>query len=74
VPCLTEKYWATFTDRQPRHLARTLAMVRKQKSAAPLPRFDRLSDVAKFNQDAQLKAEENNVKTCLNFAREQLSL
>ena len=40
----------------------------------PLPRFDRLSDVAKFNQDAQLKAEENNVKTCLNFAREQLSL
>lgn len=74
VPCLTEKYWATFTDRTPRHLARTLAMVRKQHARTPLPRFDRLSDVAKFNQDAQLKAEENNVKTCLNFAREQLSL
>lgn len=74
IPCLTDKYWATFTDRQPTHLARTLAMVRKQKSVTPLPRFDRLSDNEKFNQDAQWKAEENNVKTCLNFGREQLAL
>ena len=33
VPCLTEKYWETYTDRSPRHLARTLAMVRKEKSS-----------------------------------------
>ena len=49
-------------------------MVREQKAREPLPRFAKLSDVAKFNQDAQWKAEENNVKTCLNYAREQLSL
>ena len=74
VPCLTEKYWETYTDRSPRHLARTLAMVRKEKSREALPRFEQLSAVAKFNTDAQWKAEENNIKTCLNFGREKLSL
>lgn len=74
IPCLTDKYWETYADRTPRHLARTLAMVRTQKSREPLPRFGTLSAVDKFNTDAQLKAEENNIKTCLNFGREQLAL
>jgi len=74
VPCLTDKYWQTYTDRSPRHLARTLAMVREQRSRGGLPRFGQLSGVAAFNADAQLKAEENNVKTCLNYGREQLAL
>ena len=74
VPCLTEKYWETYSDRSPRHLSRTLAMVRKQKSVAALPRFGQLSDVDAFNRQAQITAEENNIKTCLNFGREQLSL
>jgi 3-oxoisoapionate decarboxylase len=74
VPCLTDKYWETYADRSPRHLARTLAMVRQEKSRAALPRFGQLSAVDKFNTDAQWKAEENNVKTCLNFGREQLAL
>ena len=74
VPCLTEKYWETYADRSPRHLARTLAMVRQEKSRGPLPRFTQLSAVESFNKQAQLIAEENNIKTCLNYGREQLSL
>src|SRR5262249_18069033 len=31
VPCLAPKYWATFADLPGRHLARTLALVRKHK-------------------------------------------
>ena len=73
VPCLTEKYWETYSDRSPRHLARTLAMVRQQKRD-PLPRFGQLSTVDAFNRQAQITAEENNIKTSLNFGREQLSL
>lgn len=74
VPCLTDKYWETYTDRSPRHLARTLAMVRAKKSPDPLPRFAQLSMVDSFNKQAQFTAEENNIKTCLNFGREQLGL
>jgi hypothetical protein len=74
IPCLTEKYWETYSDRTPRHLSRTLAMVRREKSREALPRFTELNAVARFNADAQVKAEENNVKTCLHFGREQLGL
>lgn len=68
VPCLTEKYWVTFPERRATDLARMLSLVRARKSPAPLPTFDHLPQIA------QLKAEEDNVKQCLNFAREQLAL
>lgn len=68
VPCLTEKYWVTFPERRATDLARMLAAVRARKSPTPLPTFDHLPQIA------QLKAEEDNVKQCLNFAREQLAL
>jgi hypothetical protein len=68
VPCLTEKYWATFPDRNGRVLARTLAMVRQKTRKGRLPYLDGLP------KDAQLRVENDNVKQCLHYAREQLSL
>jgi sugar phosphate isomerase/epimerase len=69
VPCLTEKYWITFPDRNGVYLARTLAMVRKSSARLqPLPTFATLS------KDAQLRVEDDNVKQCLNYAREKLNL
>jgi sugar phosphate isomerase/epimerase len=69
VPCLTDKYWITFPDRNGIYLARTLAMVAKESARLQaLPRFDKMA------KDAQLRAEEENVKFCLNYAREKLNL
>ena len=69
VPCLTDKYWITFPDRNGVYLARTLAMVRKNAARLqPLPTFEKLP------KDAQLRAEDDNVKQCLNYAREKLNL
>ena len=68
VPCLTGKYWVTFPQRSGRYLARTLAMVRAQQHRQPLPMLTTL------NQEAQLRLEEDNIKSCLNYAREQLGL
>jgi sugar phosphate isomerase/epimerase len=68
VPCLTDKYWATFPDRGGSYLARTLRMVRDRKDPRPLPVVNGLA------HDAQLRLEEDNVKQCLNYAREHLGL
>jgi 3-oxoisoapionate decarboxylase len=68
VPCLTPKYWVTFADLPGRHLAETLAMVRKHGSARPLARTSGLS------QEQKLSLEEKNVERCLAFAREHLGL
>lgn len=65
VPCLTDKYWVTFADRNGRYLADTLRMVRdRARHVEPLP----------TNMDAQLRLEEENVKKSLRYAREQLDL
>jgi 3-oxoisoapionate decarboxylase len=68
VPCLTDKYWVTFPDRSGSYLARTLRMVRDRKDQRPLPVVNGLA------HDAQLRLEEDNVKQCLNYAREHLDL
>jgi len=68
VPCLTEKYWATFPGREGKHLARMLAMVRDKQKERPLPRMDTL------DKEAQRRWEAENVLQCLNYAREQLGL
>ncbi|MBI3472418.1 MAG: sugar phosphate isomerase/epimerase [Candidatus Solibacter usitatus] len=68
IPCLTEKYWETFPNRSGRYLARTLAMVAARQRKQPLPRIDHLP------KDAQLRLEDDNVKQCLHYGREQLSL
>lgn len=68
VPCLTDKYWATFPDRNGRYLAQMLRMVRDRKSAKPLPTPDALPHAA------QLRLEEDNVKQSLDYARNHLGL
>jgi len=68
VPCLTDKYWATFPARSGRYLARTLALVREKTASQPLPSIDRLP------KEAQRRLEENNVLQCLAYARERLGL
>jgi 3-oxoisoapionate decarboxylase len=67
VPCLTEKYWLTFPDRNGVFLARTMQLVQKYKSAKPLPRISGLS------REAQLEAEQANVRASMEYAREKLS-
>src|SRR5262249_301320 len=62
VPCLTPKYWGTFEDLPGRHLAETLAWVRRNKSPQPLPR------VSGLPQEQRLALEEKNVRQCLAYA------
>jgi sugar phosphate isomerase/epimerase len=69
VPCLTEKYWATFPDRNGSYLARTLKTV-QQESA----RSQALPRIGMLNHEGQLRLEEENIKACLNHAREKLDL
>jgi sugar phosphate isomerase/epimerase len=68
IPCLTEKYWVTFTERNGKYLARTLALVRKNKPAKPLPRIDGL------DQAGRLRLETESVSQCVAYARDQLGL
>jgi sugar phosphate isomerase/epimerase len=68
VPCLTPKYWATFETLPGRHLADTLALVRKQKSQGSLPRVSDLTRAQK------LAIEEDNVRACLDAAQRLLGL
>ncbi|HUQ92413.1 MAG TPA: sugar phosphate isomerase/epimerase family protein [Bryobacteraceae bacterium] len=68
VPVLTEKYWATFPDRGARRLAATLKMIRGARHTKPIPLLTALP------ANAQLQLEEDNVKSCLNYARERLAL
>jgi sugar phosphate isomerase/epimerase len=69
VPCLTDKYWITFPDRNGLFLARTLSMVDKESAhLQPLPTYDQLPKVA------QMRMEDENVKQCLYYGREKLDL
>lgn len=68
VPCLGEKYWLTMGDRKAKHLAGTLRMVRTVKARQPLPRMEQLTATQRIEE------EEDNIKRCLNTAREKLGL
>jgi sugar phosphate isomerase/epimerase len=68
VPCLAEKYWATFADLPAKVLARTLAMVRDKAWKAPLPR------IADLSLDDKLAREDENVRQSLKFARQSLDV
>lgn len=68
IPCLTEKYWVTFPDRNGVFLARTMQLVQRYKSAKPLPRISGLSP------EAQLTAEQENVRASMEYARNKLGL
>jgi sugar phosphate isomerase/epimerase len=68
IPCLTEKYWVTFPDRNGVFLARTMQLVQRYKSAKPLPRISGLSP------QAQLEAEQENVRASMEYAHKKLGL
>ncbi len=69
VPCLGEKYWATFGDVPGVNLARSLRYVRTHASNRnTLPNIDNLS------VDEQVKLEDQNVRRCLRYAAEHLNL
>lgn len=68
VPCLTEKYWATFEDVPGSDLARTLRYVRTNATLERLPKVNHLP----LNE--QIKLEEDNIKECLAFAKNRLNL
>ncbi len=68
IPCLTEKYWATFPRHNGVHLARTLRMVRANKPPKPLVRLDNM------DQEARVRLEQANVRQSVDYARDQLGL
>jgi 3-oxoisoapionate decarboxylase len=68
IPCLTDKYWVTFPERNGEYLARTLRLVRDHPPDGPLPR------VSDLEAEARRQEEEDNVRQCLAYARDQLGL
>ena len=68
VPCLTEKYWATFENVPGTDLARTLRYVRTNASPERLPKVNHLP------LDELVTLEEDNIKACLAFAKKHLNL
>ncbi len=66
IPCLTEKYWATFDQISTLELARYLHKVRTLKAKEPLPI---ISDKA---TDEQLALEVENNRTSLLYAKQNL--
>lgn len=68
VPCLTEKYWATFANVPGSDLARALRYVRTNSSRGNLPKVNHLPP------NELVKLEEANIIKCLTFAKEHLNL
>ena len=62
VPCLTDRYWLAFPDRNGVHLARTIRFVNEHKSKTALPRVDQLA------KEERARVEEENVKACVRLA------
>jgi sugar phosphate isomerase/epimerase len=69
VPCLTDKYWATFPDRNGKYLADTLRMVREATG-----RLQHLPHVDGESREGLLQLEAENVKQCLYYARTRLGM
>jgi hypothetical protein len=70
VPCLTPKFWATFSGsgaEAPR-LAHMLSLVRNARVTKPIPVLSTLP------RAAQGQLEEDNVKVCLHYARQRMAL
>jgi sugar phosphate isomerase/epimerase len=69
VPCLTEKYWATFEEVRGADFARALRYVRTHSKDETL-----LPKVSPLPIGEQVELEEANIKTCLRYASERLNL
>jgi sugar phosphate isomerase/epimerase len=57
VPVFTDKYWATFPDRNGLYLARTMRMVHAKRTKLPT--------LSQLPKEEQLKVEDQNVRDCL---------
>ncbi len=68
VPCLTDRYWATFPDRQALELARGLRRVRHHAAKEPLPH------ISGRDAEDRLAFEEQNVRDCFGYANKRLAL
>ncbi|SPE40578.1 exported hypothetical protein [Candidatus Sulfopaludibacter sp. SbA3] len=68
VPVLTDRYWATFPDRNGRDLTRTLATGRANAPRNPLP------EMATLDRDSRIRLEEDNVRECLAYAAAELGM
>lgn len=68
VPCLTKPYWVTLEKLPGKQLAQALALVRKNAAKEPLPR------VTGLPLEKRLEVEEQNVRRCLAYARQQLGI
>ena len=69
VPCLTEKYWATFDRVGGAELARALRYVRAGASSKKS-----LPKVSHLPLGEQVKLEEENITRCLRYASQHLNL
>lgn len=69
VPCLTDKYWATFPERNGRYLADTLRLVRDATV-----RLQHLPTVDHESPEGLLQLEQENIQQCLHYARTELGL
>ncbi len=63
IPCLKNDYWAAFNSVPGSELARTLRMVRGNKTTSSLPRVSQLS------AEERLAIEEKNILECLAYSR-----
>jgi len=68
VPCLTDRYWATFPDVNGVDLARALSRIRARTVRTSFPRITGL------NPDQRLALEHECVDRSIRYAREQLGL
>jgi sugar phosphate isomerase/epimerase len=68
VPCLTDKYWISFPDRNGVYLARTLKLVQKHRLIKRLPQVSQLSP------EQHLRMEDENVAACMRYACEHLKM
>ena len=68
VPCLTDRFWASFDDVNGIHLARALSRIRTSRRAGPLPRITGL------DPDQRLALEHELVDRSIKYAVECLGL
>jgi 3-oxoisoapionate decarboxylase len=68
VPCLTDRYWATFSDVPGGFLARALTSVRANRPRSPLPRISGLSPEDRYALEVE------HVTRSIDYARAQLGL
>ncbi len=64
IPCLTDKYWATFPDRNGMYLAKSMRLVRERGKG-------QLTRVSSQPPEEQARLADANLRLCLDAAREQ---